>query len=217
MLSPLITPRSAQNGSNFMAASVSPIRPPVKYPTTQELAAARKRGREAMAGEPHAVSATYDAARDALSLRFAPDALLIIEHVRKALPELSELSNSELAKVEVVGSGETLMWSEADVAIGVAALAARFVGTRGIRHAALREIAATPSARKAEAARENGMLGGRPPACGVPRKAASAGRKKVAGGRRKSTGTKTHGRKAATAKKGGASKQHTVAGRRKRL
>jgi len=198
-----------------MAASVSRIRPPVKYPTTQELAAARKRGREAMAGEPHVVSATYDAARDALSLRFAPDALLIIEHVRKALPELSELSNSELAKVEVVGSGETLMWSDADVAIGVAALAARFVGTRGIRRAALREIAATPSAHKAEAARENGMLGGRPPADKVARKTASAGQKKAASGRQKSTSTKTHARKSAIANKGGASKQHTVARRRK--
>ncbi len=212
-----------------MAASVSPIRPPIKYPTAHELTAARKRGREAMAEEPHAVSATYDAANDALSLRFAPDALLIIEHVRKALPELSELSNSALAKVEVVGSGETLMWSEADVAIGVAALAARFVGTRGIRRAALSEIAATPSARKAEAARENGMLGGRPPAYGVTRKTASAGRKKyettrkattagrkkVASGQPKSTGTKTHARKAATAKKGGASGGYTAAGRRK--
>ena len=189
-----------------MAASVNPIRPPIKYPTAKELAAARKRGREAMAEEPHAVSATYDAAHDALSLRFAPDALLIIEHVREALPELSQLTNSELAKVEVVGSGETLIWSESDVAIGVAALAARFVGTRGIRRAALREIAATPSARKAEAARENGMLGGRPPAYGMTQKTASAGR-------RKSTGTKTPARKAA-AKKGGASKRYT-AGRRK--
>ncbi len=171
-----------------MAASVSPIRPPIKYPAAQELAAARKRGRETIAEQPHVVSANYDAPSDALSLRFAPDALLIIEHVRKALPELSALTNSELAKVEVVGSGETLMWSEADVAIGVAALAARFVGTRGIRRAALREIAATPSARKAAAARENGMLGGRPPS-----------------GRRKSTGTKTHARKAAVAKKGNAS------------
>jgi len=183
----------------------------MKYPTTQELAAARKRGREAMAEEQHAVSATYDPARDALSLRFAPDALLIIEHVRKALPELSELTNSELGKVEVVGSGETLMWSEADVAIGVAALAAQFVGTRGMRHAALRAIAATPSARKAEAARENGRLGGRPPA----RKATTAGRKKVTSGRRKSAGTKTQAGKAATAKKGGASKRYPTAGRRK--
>ncbi len=198
-----------------MAASVNPIRAPIKYPTAQELAAARKRGREAMAEEPHAVSATYDAVRDALSLRFAPDALLIIEHVRKALPELSELTNSELARVKVVGSGETLMWSEVDVAIGVAALAARFVGTRGIRHAALREIAATPSARKAEAARENGKLGGRPPAYGVTRKTGISGLKKAASGPRKSTGTKTHARKAATAKKGGASKRHTAAGRRK--
>ena len=196
-----------------MAASVSPIQPPIKYPTAQELAAARKRGREATAEEPHAVSATYDAARDALSLRFAPDALLIIEHVRKALPELSELSNAELAKVEVVGGGETLMWSEADIAIGVAALAARFVGTRGILRAALRDIAATPSARKAEAARANGMLGGRPPAHGVARKTASGGRKKVTSGQRKSTGTKTHAGKAASVK-GGASK-HTAAGRRK--
>ncbi len=106
-----------------------------------------------MAEEPHAVSATYDAAREELSLRFAPDALLIIEHIRKALPELSELTNSELAKVEVVGCGETLMWSEADVAIGV--------------------------------------------------------------GRRKSTGNKTHTRKPATAKKRGASKRYTAAGRRK--
>ncbi|MGH7727694.1 MAG: hypothetical protein ACREM2_02715 [Vulcanimicrobiaceae bacterium] len=168
-----------------------------------------------MAGEPHAASATYDAARDALSLRFAPDALLIIERVRKALPELSELTDSELAKVEVVGSGETLMWSEADIAIGVAALAARFVGTRGVRRAALREIAATPSARKAEAARENGMLGGRPPAYGVARKTAGAGRNKVASGRRKSTGTKTHACKAATAKKSGAPKKHTATGRGK--
>ncbi|GAC1422675.1 MAG: hypothetical protein NVSMB64_30970 [Candidatus Velthaea sp.] len=180
-----------------MAASVNPVRSPIKYPTAQELAAARKRGREAMAEEPHAVSATYDAARDALSLRFSPDALLIIEHVRKALPELSQLTDSELAKVEVVGSGETLIWSESDIAIGVSALAARFVGTRGIRRAALREIAATPSARKAAAARENGMLGGRPPAYGVTQKTAGSGGQK-------STVTNTPARKVA-AKKGGTS------------
>ena len=195
-----------------MAASIK--RPPIKYPTAKELAAARKRGLEAMAEGPHAVSATYDARRDALSLRFEPSALLIIEKVRTALPELSELSNSELAKVEVVGGGETLMWSEADVAIGVSALVARFVGTRAMRRAALREVAATPSARKAEAARKNGMLGGRPAAHGAARKTTSGGRQKPAGGSSKSMDSASEVRKAATAKKGVASKKHLATGRR---
>jgi hypothetical protein len=198
-----------------MAASVKPIRPPIEYPTVKELAAARKRGREAMAEGPHAVSATYDARRDALSLRFEPSALLIIEKVRTALPELSDLSNSELAKVEVVGGGETLMWSEADVAIGVSALAARFVGTRAIRRAALREVAATPSPRKAEAARKNGILGGRPAAHGVARKTASGGRQQPASGLQKLMDPTIDVRKAATAKKGVGSKKHSAPGRRK--
>lgn len=77
------------------------------------------------------------------------------------LAPLSELSNEQLAQVQVVSNGSVLVWRDANVDFAASGLIERIVGVRSQR-AHLERIVGMTSEAKAVAARANGVKGGRP-------------------------------------------------------
>ncbi len=127
-----------------------------------EIAAARRRGRHAATHEPRAQSARYDAASGRIVVELTNGATFAFP---AALAQgLAGASNSELSKVEVLGSGYGLHWEPLDVDLSIPGLLAGIFGTRSWMAA---NAGRATSEAKAAAARSNGAKGGR------PRKAAS--------------------------------------------
>ena len=123
--------------------------------------AAEKRGRQSLADEPRAKSARYD----------RPSGRVIVELTNGcsfAFPAaqaegLAEASDDDRAQIEILGAGYGLHWENLDADLSVPGLLAGLFGTRAymdrIRAA---HAGASSSPAKAEAARRNGLKGGRP-------------------------------------------------------
>lgn len=77
------------------------------------------------------------------------------------LAPLAQLSDEQLAQVQVVSNGSALAWREANVDFSASGLIERIVGVRSQR-AHLESIASATGGAKAAAARANGAKGGRP-------------------------------------------------------
>jgi hypothetical protein len=69
---------------------------------------------------------------------------------------------SVIAKVELIGNGTGLHWPELDLDVSVPDLVAGCFGTKAWMSALARQAGRSTSRAKAEAARRNGKLGGRP-------------------------------------------------------
>ncbi|MSP02030.1 MAG: DUF2442 domain-containing protein [Acetobacteraceae bacterium] len=122
---------------------------------------AQRRGRESATAEPRAQKARYD--------RKTGRVLVDLENgCAFAFPArlaegLENASDADLASVEILGLGYGLHWESLDVDLAVPGLLAGLFGTKAYmdRTRASRAGRAT-SPLKAEAARQNGLRGGRP-------------------------------------------------------
>lgn len=80
----------------------------------------------------------------------------------RAIRALGRASNEELARVELDASGGVLQWESLDVDLSVPGLLLSAIGEDERRRHFARLIGKSRSASKAEAARRNGLRGGRP-------------------------------------------------------
>ncbi|MBC5799266.1 MAG: DUF2442 domain-containing protein [Candidatus Eremiobacteraeota bacterium] len=128
--------------------------------TNTEITAARLRGRQRAANEPHAVSARYDARTDRIIVELADG--LGIALPRHKLQGLRDATPQQLKRVQVLPPGTAIVWDEPDVGFTVTSLASGIFGTKEWMAALGRAGGAVKSERKAAASRANGALGGRP-------------------------------------------------------
>lgn len=129
-------------------------------PTDAELAAAEERGRIAMATEPRAVSARYDAKAGRIVVELTSGATFafppaLVQFLRDATPE-------HLAEIEVSAAGFGLHWPQIDVDFTVKGLMNGVFGTKAWMSELARRAGSVTSPAKAAAARANGAKGGRP-------------------------------------------------------
>lgn len=126
-----------------------------------EFAKANRRAAELRAKIPHAVAAEYDASRERIvvalntgfEVAFPPHALQGLEHA----------SAAELAIIEIDPSGFGLRWPLLDADHYLPGLLEGVFGSRAWMAAKLgAKGGKAASTKKAEAARNNGKLGGRP-------------------------------------------------------
>ena len=129
--------------------------------TDQQLKRAEARGRQALATEPRAVKAQYDARAGRIVVDLANGCTYAFPADR--VQELRGASADELANVAVDGAGFNLRWPTLNVDLYVPALVSGIFGTRAWMAGELGRIAGrTKSPTKAAAARANGAKGGRP-------------------------------------------------------
>jgi hypothetical protein len=123
--------------------------------------AAEARGQQALAKEPRAKSARYD----------RPSGRVLVELTNGcsfAFPArqaqgLENASDDDLTQIEVLGLGYGLHWEKLDADLSVPGLLAGLFGTKTYMDRMRAARAGTASsAAKAEAARRNGLKGGRP-------------------------------------------------------
>lgn len=125
--------------------------------TDKEIDTALVKGRKAASEEPRAANARYDRRlgrvvvdlTNGCTFTFPPS---IVQGLEKA-------TESELAEVEVMGTGYSLHWETLDVDYTVPGLLAGIFGTRSYM---ARHAGRATSPAKAAAARANGARGGRP-------------------------------------------------------
>jgi len=122
-----------------------------------QIRAARQRERSGRTAEPRARSARYDDGAGRIEIELVDGCLFAFpaelgQGLRGATPE-------QLATVEVVSGGEALRWDPLDADVSVPGLLARLLNVRAW---AASYLGRATSEAKAEAARRNGMLGGRP-------------------------------------------------------
>ena len=125
--------------------------------TDEQIKRARQAGARVAVEEPHAENAWYDTATDAVVVQFRGGTLLVIP--RGTIQGLAGADPRDVANVEVCSGGYALSWDALDVDITVPGLAAGIFGTKSWM---ARLGGQTKSAKKSEAARQNGKLGGRP-------------------------------------------------------
>jgi hypothetical protein len=125
--------------------------------TDEQIDRARQAGARAAAEEPRAESASYDKLRDAVVVQLRGGTLLVIP--RGTIQGLAGADPRDVANVEVCSDGYALSWDALDVDITVPGLAAGFFGTKSWM---ARLGGQATSAKKAEAARQNGKRGLRP-------------------------------------------------------
>ena len=125
-----------------------------------QIPAARARERLARATEPRARSARYSRTTGLLTIVLTNGATMAFP--ARLAPGLENASPAELAKVEVLPSGDGLSWDLLDVDLSVAGLFENMFGIRGWMSKLGRRGGRVRSPAKARAARENGAKGGRP-------------------------------------------------------
>lgn len=121
---------------------------------------AGRAAREAARTEPRAVEARYMPASRHLRVRLTNGASLSLPV--SIIPELRSAAPSQLAGIEILPGGDGLHWEALDFTISVPGLVASLFG----RSVWMSELGRLGGARstlaKAEAARRNGLRGGRP-------------------------------------------------------
>jgi hypothetical protein len=143
-----------------------------------EIELAVERAKRRRAGEPAAVAARYDRARDRIvvalttgyEIAFAPGRMQGLERAKP----------SDLAAVEISPSGFGLHFPKLDADVWLPALLDGVFGSRRWMAARLGARGGKAKSRaKAQAARENGKRGGRPRKAKPRRKAASTRRRRM--------------------------------------
>jgi hypothetical protein len=125
--------------------------------TDAEIDAALARGEELALREPRARNVRFESSTRRIIVELTNGCSFIFPvHL---VPDLESADDDELASIEVLGLGHGLLWPSIDVALSVQNLLAGLFGTRS--HQA-RRAGATRSKAKADAARKNGLKGGRP-------------------------------------------------------
>ena len=120
------------------------------------IAAAEKRGK-ALAQEPRAATARFDAGTRRVIVELTNGCTFAFPVA--LVQGLSDADDAELAEVEPLGDGYGLHWERLDVDYSVQGLLAGVFGTASWM---ARRAGRTTSPAKAEAARGNGAKGGRP-------------------------------------------------------
>jgi len=109
---------------------------------------------------PEAVGASYDAAGDAIAIRFVDGIELRLP--RRLLEGLQQATPEQLVRIELEGSGTGLVWRALGVAHYIPGLVAGVFGTRRWMAEIGRRGGTRRTKAKALAARANGAKGGRP-------------------------------------------------------
>ena len=116
--------------------------------------------REAARTEPRAVEAKYLTGSRHLRVRLTNGAIFSLP--TSIIPELRDATSAQLAGIEILPGGDGLHWEALDFTISVPGLVASLFG----RSVWMSELGRLGGARstlaKAEAARRNGLRGGRP-------------------------------------------------------
>jgi hypothetical protein len=116
--------------------------------------------REAARTEPRAVDARYLPGSRHLRVRLTNGASLSLPV--SIIPELRNAAQVQLAGIEILPGGDGLHWEALDFTISVPGLVASLFG-RSVWMSELGRLGGARSTRaKAEAARRNGLRGGRP-------------------------------------------------------
>ena len=131
-----------------------------RIPSAEELAAARRRGAERDRVEPRAVSARFDARRNALVLALRRGATVAVPI--GLLKELRGATRRQLAEARASRFGDAVEFEDLDMHISVKGLMRDLVGLTGAASLLGSEGGKSTSAAKASAARANGKRGGRP-------------------------------------------------------
>jgi hypothetical protein len=118
------------------------------------------RAREFEAQDPRVIRARYESNEDLVSLDFADG--LRVSIPRTLLQGLDLATPSQLSKIEIVGNGTGLHWPLLDVDHYVPGLLEHRFGTRRWMNEIGRRGGLAKSKAKSEAARRNGLKGGRP-------------------------------------------------------
>ncbi len=138
----------------------------------RQVAAATKRGRDAVRTEPQAAAVKYDARRKAAVISLTNGCLLTIPV--RLLEGLAGATTKQLANVVTLGEGIAIEWPALDQQFAVAALLNGVFGfpqwMKQLASESRRSVAASKQARrgsaavsdaKSNAARSNGAKGGR--------------------------------------------------------
>jgi len=137
---------------------------PFKAPTDSDIEAAIRRGDESLRTEPHARSIGYDPALRRFTMTMTNGTAVSFEPT--ALPELGQATDEQLARVTLMGQGDTLAWTDLDLHVSVEGLIIDLFGgqhwQKALRAELSRRLARSGSAARTTASRENGKKGGRP-------------------------------------------------------
>jgi hypothetical protein len=126
----------------------------------KEYAAARRVGRRERAAGLRARTAFFDARRRCVVVDLINGYSIGVP--LSQFPEIRNASDSLLREAEVVGAGTILHWESLDADYSVPAIILRAVGTNDIARELGRIGGQATSRAKADAARQNGAMGGRP-------------------------------------------------------
>jgi hypothetical protein len=136
---------------------------------------ARARAEAAKTSEPHASAARYDRRRRLLNVSLTNGGSFSLPV--GAIPALESATDEQLASVELGPYGVALHWESLDADVSVAGLAQTLFGTRTLMRVAGASGGASKSEAKVQAARLNGLKGGRPKA--LPSSSANRRRNKA--------------------------------------
>ena len=125
----------------------------------RQLEAAEERAKENQRLEPRAVAVKHQNGRTSIRLESGWG----FDFDPRILSELRGASESELSEVKILGAGYTIEWTLLDHHFGVGSIIVELLGEKFLKSEIARINGKVKSARKAEAVRENGRLGGRPP------------------------------------------------------
>lgn len=123
-------------------------------------------GLEAARAEPRAIEARYLPGSRSLRVRLSSGASLTLPVA--AIHELKGVGRAGLGDIEILPGGDALHWAAIDVTISVPGLVASLFGPSAWMSELGRRGGARSTLAKAEAARRNGMRGGRPKAAQSP-------------------------------------------------
>ena len=110
--------------------------------------------------EPRAVEAKYLVASRHLRVRLANGASLSIPV--KVIPELRTATRAQVSNIEILPGGDALHWLALDFTVSVPGLVASLFSPSAWMSELGRLGGAQSTLAKAEAARRNGLRGGRP-------------------------------------------------------
>jgi hypothetical protein len=118
------------------------------------------RARQFEANDPRVIRVQYEVKEDLVSLCFADG--LKVSIPRKQLQGLERANQSQLSKIEIVGNGTGLHWPLLNIDHYVPGLIEHRFGTKRWMNEIGRRGGLVKSEAKTEAARRNGLKGGRP-------------------------------------------------------
>jgi hypothetical protein len=126
----------------------------------EQYSKATKRGNEISKKGTKAKRAYFDRIRNEIVLEL--DSGAKFSFPPNHLSELADATSSQIAEVSLAGGGSSLRWRSLDADYSVQGLLAGVFGTKSWMAELGRKGGQVRSPKKAKAARENGLLGGRP-------------------------------------------------------